>query len=62
MDNVLPVQIISPVESGLSNVLRLGLVAETKVKATLPSNAHWQIDPGSNRAIVAYPALRIERR
>ena len=62
MDNVLSrSDNIAPVESGLSNALRLGLVAETKVKATWSSNAHWQIAPGSNRASLS-PILRFESK
>ncbi len=52
---------IAPVESGVSNTLRLGLVAETKAKTTWSANAHWQIAPNSNRASLS-PILRFESK
>jgi hypothetical protein len=52
---------IAPVESGVSNTLRLGLVAETKAKTAWSANAQWQIAPGSNRASLS-PILRFESK
>lgn len=52
---------IAPVESGLINTLRLGLVAETKANTTWSANANWQIAPSSNRASLS-PILRFESK
>lgn len=52
---------ITPVKSGFSDTLRLGLVAEPKEEATWSTNASWQIAPGSDRASLS-PVLRMESK